>query len=318
MPSHTRAKSSSTVSTAGSALRPPTRGSAEEATSRPTLAEPQIKKPFSALQQHFSPAKNPAPKPNLAAYLAPPSPSKLPSNIAISAEISKLQNELLQLHLLHKGAALVDREWRASAKRKLGDRFQSVVDRNEALIGLEVEEMGKVNAAAFQNWQGLGAPGWGLEEKIQILDEVVNGVWNLGESGGKYARTVKKFERWLGKCQYIMEARSRDHDDEDEEILFIEELDASWKNDCLILGRKLESWQCQLRDLRSPGGSSSLATVMEGCGSLVEGMLKELTVMGQIEQDAMRMEVEWIKDMNDDIMEDDQSKPAAGAIWRSR
>ena len=317
-PSHTRAKSSSTVSTAAPVLLPPTRGSTEESASRQTLAEPQIKKPFSALQQHFSPVKNLAPKPHPAAFLAPPSPSKLPSNIAISAEISKLQNELLQLHLLHRDAALVDKEWRASAKRKLGDHFQSVVDRNEALIELEIEEMCKINAAAFQNWQSLGTPGLRLEEKVQILDEVVNGVWNLGESGGKYARTVRKFERWLGKCQYILEARARNGEEEDEEILFIEELDASWKDDCLILGRKLESWQCQLRDLESPGSRSSLATVTDGCGSLIEGMLMELAVMVQIERDAMNMEVQWIKNMNDDIMVDDQSKPAAGAIWRSR
>lgn len=317
VPGHTRAKSSSTVSSAP-VLRPPTRGSAEEAASRPALADPQIKKPFSALQQHFSPAKNLAPKPHPAAFLAPPSPSKLPSNIAISAEIAKLQNELLQLHLLHKDAASVDREWRASAKRKLGARFQSVVDRNEALVELEVEEMGKINAAAFQKWQGQGAPGWGLEEKVQILDEVVSGVWNMGESGGKYARAVRKFERWLGKCQDTLEARSRDDEDEDEEIVFLEDLDANWKDDCLILGRKLESWQRQLRDLGSPGSGSSLATVVEGCRRLVREMLTELAVMAQIERDAMSKEVEWIKSMNDDITEDDQSMPTAGAIWRAR
>jgi hypothetical protein len=182
---------------------------------------------------------------------------------------------------------------------------------------VEVEEMGKVNAAAFQNWRGLGTPGWGLEEKVQVLDEVVNGVWNLGESGGKYGKIVRKFERWLDNCQYILKARSRDGE-EDDEILFMEELDASWKDDCLVLGRKLETWQSQLRELGSPGRDSSLATVMDRCGNLIKGMLLELAVMAQIERDAINLEVEWIKRMNDDVMEDDQCKPTAGAIWRTR
>jgi hypothetical protein len=46
-------------------------------------------------------------------------------------------------------------------------------------------------------------------------------------------------------------------------------------------------------------------------------MLMELGVMAQIERDAMSMEAEWIKSMNDDVF-DDQNTPMAGAVWRSR
>jgi hypothetical protein len=46
-------------------------------------------------------------------------------------------------------------------------------------------------------------------------------------------------------------------------------------------------------------------------------MLTELNVMAQIERDAMSMEAEWIKSMNDDVL-DDEDTPVAGAIWRSR
>jgi hypothetical protein len=45
-------------------------------------------------------------------------------------------------------------------------------------------------------------------------------------------------------------------------------------------------------------------------------MLTELNVMAQIERDAMSMEAEWIKSMNDDVL-DDKDTPVAGAIWRS-
>jgi hypothetical protein len=277
-----------------------------------------LRKPaFSTLQQHFSPAKSLASKPHPAAFLAPPSPSKLPSNIAISAETAKLQNELLQLHLLHKDAAQVDREWRASAKRKLGARFQSVIDRNEILVQLEVEETGNINTAALKRWQDLGTPGWGLEEKIQVLDEVIGGVWNLGDSGGKYGKVVRRFERWLIRCQDILEARAHDEELEDEEVVFLEELGAGWKDDCLVLGRKLESWRDHLKNLGTLDSGSSLAVVVDGCRILVSGMLTELSVMAQIERDTMSMEVEWIKSMNDDVL-DDKDTQVAGAIWRSR
>lgn len=187
------------------------------------------------------------------------------------------------------------------------------------MVALEAEETGIINAAALQKWQDTGMPGWGLEEKVQILDEVMSGVWNLGESGGKYARVVRRFERWLSRCQDILEARCRDDELGDEDIVFLEELDSGWKDDCLVLGRKLESWRDHLKHLGSPDPGSSLATVVEGCRALVRGMLAELAIMGQIESDAVTMELEWIKSMNDDTLNDEnENTPVAGAIWRSR
>ncbi|KAI9050086.1 hypothetical protein LZ554_006230 [Drepanopeziza brunnea f. sp. 'monogermtubi'] len=285
----------------------------------PLNSDAELKKQaFSTYQQHFSPAKNLGPKPLTAAYLAPPSPSKLPSNIAISAETARLQNELLQLHLLHRHAGQVEKEWKTSAMLKLGARFHSIVDMNERLLQMEIEETGKINALAIKSWQDLGAPGWGLEGKIQALDEVVTGVWNLGESGGKYSRTVRKFEKWLRRCQDIMEARAHGEGLDGAEVVFLDELDRAWKDDCLATGRKLEAWKNRLRELGTPDRGSSLSVVVAGCRSLVGGMLAELSTMAQIERDAMRMEVEWITSMNNEIMDDKDDTPVAGAIWRSR
>jgi hypothetical protein len=213
---------------------------------------------------------------------------------------------------LHKVSSGIEKEWRTSAKRKLGARFHSVVDRNKNLVDIEVEEIGKANAAAFRKLQDLGSPGWGLQEQTVLLDEVITGVWNLGESGGKYARVVRKFERWLSKCQDVMEVREHDgveHDD----IVFLEELDRGWLDDCSFLGRKLENWRDQLEDIGSPDPGSSVATVVDGCKSLVRGMLMELGVMGQIERNAMSVEMDWIKSMNDDVREADMNMPAVGA-----
>lgn len=317
-PNHARTRSASTYSNSSSILRPPTRGSTEESKSQSGIAESYIRKPaFSTLQQHFSPAKSLAPKPHPAAFLAPPSPSKLPSNIAISAETTKLQTELLQLHLLHKDSSRLANEWRASAKRKLGARFQAVVSQNDQLVQLEVAETGRINATALKKWQDLGVPGWGLEERIQILDDVVTGVWNLGEPGGRYAKLVRKFDRWVRRCEQIMEARAHDDDLEDNEVAFLEELDSGWRDDCLILSRKLETWRDNLKDLGKPDCGSSLGAVVNGMNRLVEGMLTELEIMARVERDAMSMELEWIKGMNEDVTDDEQTH-VAGAVWRFR
>ncbi|KAG9245084.1 hypothetical protein BJ878DRAFT_37355 [Calycina marina] len=317
---HTRTKSSSTLLTSSTILRPPARAADDglpppRASMRAPPAEaPQLKKPaFATYQQHFSPAKNPGPKPLTAAYLAPPSPSKLPANIAISAETAKLQNELLQLHILHQNAESVGNEWRASAKQKLGERFQGVVRENEELVELERDGIERENAVALLSWGEVGHLG-GVGEKVQILDEIVTGVWNLGESGGKYARIVRRFERWLNCCRSILD--SREADEVHGDIMFIEEMDQTWKGDCQMLERKLEGWRDYLRDLGKPDGKSSLAATIEGYGSMIRGMLMELSTMAQIERDAMASEAELIKSANCDD-DDDTNIPTAGAVWRS-
>ncbi|APA10539.1 hypothetical protein sscle_06g053090 [Sclerotinia sclerotiorum 1980 UF-70] len=335
-PGHLRRKSSSTIlNNPSTVLRPPSQSSqrsrppsqsSQRAPSQdaPVRTRPQslyadtsIRKPaFSTLQQHFSPAKNIGSKPHPATFLAAPTPSKLPSNIAITAEAAKLQNELLQLHILHRDAELVNRQWKASAKKKLGAKFQSVVKRHDELIHLEVEEAGKINAAALKEWQGIGTPGWGLEERIQLLDEVLNEAWILGEPGGKYARLLRKFEKWVVKCEQIL--KDREHDqmlDEEEEVVFIEELDMAWKDECLVLKRKLEGWRDALGDLGRFEQESTVANVVGGIRALVSGMLLELETMAQIESYAMTLEQECIQSVNGGLEHDDDTS-VAGAVWR--
>ncbi len=193
-----------------------------------------------------------------------------------------------------------------------------MVEKNEELVALEAAEMGKVNAVALQKWQDTGTPGWGLEEKIQLLDEVLTGVWNLGESGSRYTRVVGKFERWLSRCQDVLETHSRDGELLDEDIVFLERLDSQWKDDCSILGRKLQSWADNMKHLGSLESGSSLATAVNGCWDLVRGMLMELATMEQIERDALAMELEWIRSMNDDTVENHEDVPVAGAVWRRK
>jgi hypothetical protein len=179
----------------------------------------------------------------------------------------------------------------------------------------EVDAAGKINAVALKEWEEAGTPGWGLEERVQVLDEVLSGVWNLGEAGGKHARIVRKFEKWVIRCEEILRDREQDKMlDEEEEIVFIEELPAAWKDECLVLGRKLEGWRDALRDLGTLEQESTLKSVVDGAGALVNGMIMELEMMARIEADAVGLEQEWIKSVNGSLEDDDT--PAAGAVWR--
>ncbi|KAI0971652.1 hypothetical protein F4678DRAFT_431436 [Xylaria arbuscula] len=324
---------------------------------------------FSTNQQHYSPAKSLAPKPLTSTFLAPPSPSKQPVNVAITAETSRLQTELLQLSLLHREAPSVSASWHTSARSKLGARFQELVAADEALQAIEREGAEERGLEDLIRW-GNAAPesssdentgrsiknetrgergisgrererrGNGernkipLDEKIRLLDQILNGAWALGEPGGRYQRTVRAFEDWALHVSEIRAAhRGGDIDGllarsggRGEELgIFVSELDAGpWKRDHAGLVRMLEGWQRTLAQLghvdaeESAGSAegqtgadaktkknnkplSGLARTLRGCRSLVCDMLAELQVMEQIELDALTAEEEWMARMEEQL-----------------
>lgn len=284
-------------------------------------AQPRLRPAFSTLQKHYSPAKTLAPKPSTASYLAPPSPSKLPANLAASAETNRLQAELLQLQLLHKDAAVVDEAWRQSARDKLRLRFEELARSGRNVSELEKAQAGSENVLALRAWGLEGSGAGALEQKIQALDVIVNGVWALSEPAGRHARAVRRFERWIDRVSEIEDARSSGTAlVQAEDHLFISELDSAWKEEAPGLIRKLDGWRRQLKDLgdvpETDGtGSASLTRMITGCRSLIDTMLRELTIMEEIEQEALRKEEAWITKVNRE--EDSDDTPMAGAVWRT-
>lgn len=362
---HQRAKSTVTKLNSATTLRPPSRDNPAPATrtarsssianpapSTPTAApskqasapqaqvpaQPRLRPAFSTLQQHYSPAKKLVPKPLTSTYLAPPSPSKLPANVAASAETSKLQAELLQLHLLHRDAAEVDAQWRDSAREKLGRRFARLGEACAEVADRQRAGVERDNVLALRRW---GSSGMGLDERIQVLDEVFSGVWALGETGGRYSRVVRRFERWIERAQQIEAARGRSTflASDSQDALFIGELDGAWKDECAGILRRLEAWRAQLDEIddlgddrrdqaagagQPPDPGTSLERMLRGARHLLDGMLAELRVMEDLEQAALAREDAWIAAVNregeEDLREegggDDGDTPRAGAVWR--
>jgi hypothetical protein len=242
----------------------------------------------------------------------------LPANVAISAETSKLQTELLQLSLLHRDAALVRQEWEADAERKLRQRFERVRGGMQDLLGKEegVQKLG--NAGILKGWEA----GQGIEERVQLLDEVLAGTWGLCGPGGKYARLVRKFESWMQTCADIQAART---DASASDLRFVEPLDMPWKEESVVLLRKLEAWREQMMLLRlNPADDEpehtqfSLDRAVAGVWHTVDNMVQEIGAMGRIEAEVMRREEAWIRERVEDDSEDEPGDALGGrhGIWR--
>ncbi|KAL7961705.1 hypothetical protein V8C34DRAFT_273432 [Trichoderma compactum] len=281
----------------------------------------QLKRPSnSSLQRDNSPSKTLSAKPS-ASHLAPPSPSKLPANIAASAEVSKLQAELLQLYLLHQEAPTVDAEWRASAKQKLGNRFQKLSEESREVAEQESIALEKRNVLALRRWGSGGR----LDEKIQSLESIVTNVWSLSDPGGRYARVVRHFEIWIDGVSEMEDARRKGVMlAQGNDNLFIEDLDARWKEERGELIQLLTEWRQQLSDIDDlsrdefyeppeEDEKSSLEKMLDGSRMLIDDMLAELEIMEEVEHEALAREDAWIEKMNRDEDDDLRVSRVRGA-----
>ncbi|KOS17072.1 hypothetical protein ESCO_005985 [Escovopsis weberi] len=280
------------------------------------------------------------------------SPVRSPANVPPSAEISKLQAELLQLYLLHDEAAATDAAWRASAKAKLGERFLRIREENQEAADKERAATERVNVLALSRWGAGGSTS--LDERIQALEAIVSGCWALSDPGGRHAAVVARFERWVDGVAAVQEARTRPEAAlGNEDVLFVGELDAAWRQEREDLMQRLDAWKKQLDeiddldrrhghghghghgidatrgdvddgrntehgDCGSSGSAarderSGLERMLEGARSLIGDMAAELDMMGVIEREALQQEEDWIETMN---CQDDDGALRAGPAWR--
>ncbi|KAG5951028.1 hypothetical protein E4U53_003905 [Claviceps sorghi] len=312
-PGHTRSVS------AGKAPSTPVGKQQRQPSTTAAAAKPRLRPVFSTLQQHYSPARTQAPKPLTSAILAPPSPSKLPVNVAASAETSRLQAELLQLHLLHRDARAVHAQWQASAEEKLGSRFRDLCQASVRVAEREASALEDENMLALRQWARGAAS---MEDKIQVLDDVVTNLWILSDpAGGRYARLIRRFERFLDRACEAEAARQdpgwEPGQADPARVLCADELDASWRDEVAALTRRLETWNTQFSsvadDAAGGGSASALGRMLVGVGGLLRGMLRELYAMGEMEALALAREEAWMERVNGG---DEEGGVRGGAVWR--
>lgn len=276
------------------------------------------------------------------------------------------------MSLLHRDAHSVTASWHESARSKLGARFEELAAADQALREVEREGAEARGLQDLIRWGNTGPQSSSydgktgqsrtrsagvdqncipLDEKIRLLDQILNGAWALGEPGGRYQRAVRAFEIWVRQVSEIRAAQRtgdidgllarggactgfelEDNQQEGEIGFFVSDLDTSaWKRDHAGLVRVLEGWRRTLaqlgdvdteadedkdegkgnkrvkkssrsttpppEDSKGNKSQSGLARTLQGCRSLVHGMLAELTMMEQIELDALAVEEEWMERM---------------------
>ena len=258
----------------------------------PANAAAKLQRPtFSALQQSYSPKKTDRVVSNHAAQ--EPTVPRLQSP-QYGREVFESRLELLHRHMMHRDAAMVQKEWQDSAEQSYERQFKDLVAIDSSLDSRETEHLEQLNVNAIMAWCS-GSEEATLERKIQTLSTIVEEAWNASRPSGKYTLTIQAFEHWYARASEVQLQRLSNQSVANDHIHVLEGLGDGWKAEVMSLhGRMLQAADSLLR-LGEVQRQSDLARCVTVLSEMLKNMLEELEIVQLIESQMVQQERLWVE-----------------------
>ncbi len=240
----------------------------------------------------------------------------------MSPDIVRLQTELLQLHLLHRDSAKVQRQWERSAENKLRDQHEKLVARHKEIRLTEAKVQERIDLQAFEDWRDKNYD-LAFEERIQLLSRTLQDLCSHNSPGGKFIRTVTAFEQWLVSTEDRKPKIERDDASAAHDLHFVESIGDGWKAEVAALERNLTSHSLSLKRVGPALEGSTLAAVIGCCTAMITQMVDELRVIREIESEMLENAEAWLRAKVDQIDHGDHDETSAPGsvprrpVWKS-
>ena len=269
---------------------------------------------FSAFQQHFSPKKTiKAPAPSVsggpsdlqhATRTISPAVRKHSEagneTATVSAEISRLQDELLQLQLMHDSLHSQHKKYLDNTRQKFEDQFATLSRDYRELAAQEHAYHMESNCMALQQWLSEGElPSLG---KMQALARCVQEVTALTDRNSNLRIVLEEFETWFERMILISNSRCSGTALPEYNDILVGPLSQEWHDSVALLHRKLDHCSQVLSNLGSARKGSGLAMVLGTHKLFVDDLRAELAYSSAIEEITLQQEQIWIDESIAKIM----------------
>ncbi|EXJ77171.1 hypothetical protein A1O3_10329 [Capronia epimyces CBS 606.96] len=291
--SHSRTLSASTRSdirsrTLPEAVARPARPLSKGATA--LVDNPALKKPeFNSYKQHFSPKKT---------KQVPSSTSTLSrsgggggSSSEASAEGRHLQDELLQLTLLHDTAATTLRAYQKSITLQLSAWSDDLSQQLQTLASLEGESQAKANAYVAKSWLHAGreqrSTTSAASNRLLVLAHSIRELTCITKPFGPLDSVMRLFEEWqISAASTSPNGAS---------LSQLAPLDPQWSDRLTSVQKRVQTCADSLADLQGPSVSSSIGLLIHMHSRLADQVLQEIAICRDIEVLILRREQEWME-----------------------
>ena len=269
---------------------------------------------FSTFQQHFSPKKTvkvPAPsvsggQSDLQHATRTISPATRKHSepghetATVSPEISRLQDELLQLQLMHDSSHSRQKKYLDNTRRNFEDQFAALSQDHRELAAQEHAYYMKSNCMALQQWLSEGElPSL---EKMQALARCVQEVTTITAPNSNLRIVMEEFETWFERMILISNSRCSGTALLEYNDILVGPLSQEWHDSVALLHRKLDHCSQVLSNLGSARKGSGLAMVLDTHKLFVDDLRAELAYSSAIEEITLQQEQVWIDESIAKIM----------------
>ena len=208
--------------------------------------------------------------------------------------ISQLQNELLQLSLVHQGSAKTMVDFERSVGKKIDFKTRQLRKEEQVVSTLEAEYQKGLNAVSLFEW--LQEDAGFNERKVQDLSFCIKELESLREDGQLFQQLMEEFRRWLDKAQEIMPAliNNSTYDGDVDVILSLEAPTLTWWHGVEECSRKLELCQRLLNRLGKAESRPGIGIVLARYRDLTAIMLAKIQTAQDIVNAVTASQQQWL------------------------
>ena len=305
---HTRSQSQHSSSVKSQIPSTSSSSSRDQARTRPN---------FDSYQQHFSPKRTL----HLEQTQKPlrPASSTTRADALSNAEAQDLQDELLQLSLIHEQASRCQGTFKATARRKVENQRSSVRKRYDEVVDLEKQYRRHQDLEAVTSWLDVDEH-VAASDKVSGLSVCIAEIDEITSNGSTLDRLLHLFELWRAKADQTLHRQQKHPTDTDASIDFIESLDRELLSGLSLAHGRLTICRRTLSALGGAQRTSSLGRVLERHTVLVEVLLEEIETCQALHKSIMTHQEAWIASSianivpSQTITRDDDPNPRKG-IW---
>ncbi|EXJ69583.1 uncharacterized protein A1O5_07619 [Cladophialophora psammophila CBS 110553] len=309
---HSRALSASTRPRPNSdtrATRPVTLhafsgGDASSPSVRPTL-KPYRKPEFNTDQQHYSPKKE-----TTASTTVTPVSGLDPQHGAIRpgsagrvihlTEVAHLEDELLQLSIVHQNSAATFQSYRASIRSRLKTGLEGVEDQLTTLRSLRHDRQANINAVAVSKWldgeRATKDVSHAGPDTLLLLAHCLGELQKVRRVHGPLEAAMKLFDEWyvyVSPRNYTGDGLFPEEHSE-EKGYRLHQLDPQWSALVSSVEDRVGACAALLAGLQRPLKSSSIGFLIEMHSSFADQILQEICICRTIEGLVLRAQEEWL------------------------
>jgi hypothetical protein len=261
---------------------------------------------FSTYQQHFSPRKAlkapapPMPGQSNDQQYSSTGGSEATKNYGgpdedtanLQAQTSRLQDELLQLQMIHLSSHSQRKTYLENTMQKFKEQFTSLSRDHRAVAAQERAYYAKSNRVSLQQWLSEGDLSG--SRKIQTLAQCIQEVATLTAPHGKLYKAIEQFEAWFERMILTTSTRVSGMAVLELNDILVTPLSEEWHDHVAVLQRKLEHCSGVLKNLGPAKEGSDLAAVLDAHKLLVDNLREQLEYSSAIEKSTLQQEQAWI------------------------